>query len=797
MATLYWFAGSGTYATASNWATAAPIGSFTATCSTGSTAFTITSGTPALAVGMTIKNATNTIVGVIASGSNPNWVLQANAAVTATAQPMRGATISGSAPNSATPDNVVFDANASGVGYTVTIGATFTAQDFTVSGGTVTFTGTQTTNFRGNISFAGSTTTWSNTGSFTIVPTTASVTIGLNTGGTSINATVVFNGVATATLRLDSAVTLSSGRSFTLSGGTLSLNNFGLSCSTFSTSTATAKTINFGSSGTITVFGSGTVFNLTTGTGPVTISGAGSRNVSVTNATTTAVTVNPGTRTESDAISFTFSGLAYQLTLTAGNYNSLNFSGYIGQLQNTAITVYGDYTLGTGGQTFAATITNGTTFASTNATTRNIRSNGKIIPFPLIFNGVGGSWSLFDALTCSNIATGVTWTNGSINLNNNNLTLNEFILPSTAATFTFGTGKVIIDSTSGTSNVSGGSGVTYATATSIYNFVGTVNSHTIGLGFTGTNVPSIGLPASAGIINLSGSANLDTTGFTGTLSLTSPTLYNTIITPSITTLNASGTLTFATTTASNTTVSVSNALGGTSTALVFNAQSGRSITLQSNITIGNTRNTSFTGAGTVNLNGFTLTTGTVLGSGGSITMNNGIIVVVRDDVAVGGPVWVDNAPSKVDFNDATGSIQFSASSPKSMDTNTTSVLPTIAQTGSGNFTLTNTNGTALNVTNISSTGGAVFLGQALTFYFTNFTLSGCAFSSANVGVRSTVSKSSGTVSVSNLTISGINAVGGAIWNAFTSNGNVNGGSNSGWNFTAIAGAVNSAFFLLF
>jgi len=179
-------------------------------------------------------------------------------------------------------------------------------------------------------------------------------------------------------------------------------------------------------------------------------------------------------------------------------------------------------------------------------------------------------------------------------------------------------------------------------------------------------------------------------------------------------------------------------------------------------------------------------------------MSNGTIVVLRDDVANGGAVWADSAPGKVDFNDTTGSIQFSSSTVKSMDTDTTSVLPTIAQTGTGSFTLLNSiqsvlNG--LNVTDISSTGGNVLLGQGLTFYFTNFTLSGCSLSTPNVTTGATVSKTSGTVSVTNLTISGINATGGAIWNAFTSNGNVDGGNNSGWNF--VAAVAQTAAFLAF
>jgi hypothetical protein len=694
--------------------------------------------------------------------------------------------------------SISFNINAGNYALTF-LGSAHAAKNVNFTGFNGSWTATSTATVYGNLTLSTGMTIVASTSVFTFAGTSGSKTI--NANGRFWNTPITFNGNgSTWTLQNNlniSANNSSAGstRAVTLSGGTLNLGTFTLYCGTFTSTTGT-RTLNFGT-GSVTTLSSGTVWNTN-----ATLTVSGTPIVNINTAAVTANTINVGTPTEANTISFVIGADLNNpnLTLTAGNYGSINLTNYTGELQNTAISVFGDYTFGAG-MSFSATITNATTFASTSGTTRIIRSNAEIIPFPIIFNGIGGSWSLFDSLNCGNTATGITWTNGNIDLNNNNLTLNEFTATATG-TFTFGTGTVIINSTSGTSNVSAGSGITYATAGSTYTFTGNVNPHTINqLGFSGTTQPKIVLPATSSSITLgSVEADINTTGFTGTLTLSgSAKLYNTTITSGLT-LNASGVLTFATTTASDTAVSIIPTLATTATALNFSAQSGRSITLQTNITIGSTRNTFFGGAGTTNLNGFTLTTGTVLGNSGSITMNNGNIIVTRDDSANGGPVWVDNVPGKVDFNDATGSIQFSSSSPKSMDTDTTSVLPTIAQTGTGNFTLTNTNGTVLNglnVNNISSTGGAVSLGQALTFYFTDFTLSGCILTSTNNLIRSTVSKTSGTVSVNNLTISGIRATGGAVWNAFTSNGNVDGGDNSGWNFSSVVSAVNSAFFLLF
>jgi hypothetical protein len=53
--------------------------------------------------------------------------------------------------------------------------------------------------------------------------------------------------------------------------------------------------------------------------------------------------------------------------------------------------------------------------------------------------------------------------------------------------------------------------------------------------------------------------------------------------------------------------------------------------------------------------------------------------------------------------------------------------------------------------------------------------------------RATLSQASGTVNASYLTIKDINATGGATWNAFATNNNVNAGNNLGWDFAVQLG----------
>jgi hypothetical protein len=55
--------------------------------------------------------------------------------------------------------------------------------------------------------------------------------------------------------------------------------------------------------------------------------------------------------------------------------------------------------------------------------------------------------------------------------------------------------------------------------------------------------------------------------------------------------------------------------------------------------------------------------------------------------------------------------------------------------------------------------------------------------STSAGVQAILSQSGGTVNANNLTIKDISAIGGATWNAYTTNNNVDAGNNLGWDFS--------------
>jgi hypothetical protein len=87
-------------------------------------------------------------------------------------------------------------------------------------------------------------------------------------------------------------------------------------------------------------------------------------------------------------------------------------------------------------------------------------------------------------------------------------------------------------------------------------------------------------------------------------------------------------------------------------------------------------------------------------------------------------------------------------------------------------TLTLTNGTLKLKSGVTSTVGAFATSGTNQKYL----------QSSTTGTQATISDPSGTNDVSYLTIQDINATGGATWNSFTSNQNVNAGNNAGWDF---------------
>ncbi|MGV0954738.1 MAG: hypothetical protein ACOYBR_10530, partial [Fluviibacter sp.] len=210
--------------------------------------------------------------------------------------------------------------------------------------------------------------------------------------------------------------------------------------------------------------------------------------------------------------------------------------------------------------------------------------------------------------------------------------------------------------------------------------------------------------------------------------------------------------------------------------------------LQDALTMGSTIDVAITN-GTLDLNGKTLTTGTFTTNAGTkdLTFNGGTLVCVIG--SIGGGVNAFNNANPTGFTTTAGTgvgaISLTGGATKTFVGGGSVFNCTINNAGSGALTISGAN-TFANITNTVQPAAVRFT-AGTTNTFAAFSLSGTlgnpvTIGSTSAGSQHTLSKASGTVSVSYCTISDSVATGGATWNAFTTNGNVDGGNNTGWIF---------------
>ena len=365
----------------------------------------------------------------------------------------------GGATVPSTTDTVIFDSASnvagSGASYTCTRITTSTVQGIQManpSAGTVTFAGSSAI----GISTVGLTITgtvnWTNTGTLTFSGAVSAV---CNTGTTTITNPVVVNG---STVTLNGNFSTSS--SFTLTNGTIALSTFTLTASTANISGTSNRTFNFGT-GVLNLTGNNsTIFTATTQTG-LTVSGTPTINCSYSGATGTR-TITPG----AIATTFNFNITAGTdiVILTAGRFNNLTFTGFSGTLSAStgALSIYGNLVMS---PTMTQSATGIITFAST-TTGKTITSAGEILP-AIVFDGVGGGWTLSDAL---NVGTNsITVTNGDFDTGNFSVTAGTLSSSNNnVRSITLGTSTVTL---SGTQPINFSSAfLTFSAASSSINF---------------------------------------------------------------------------------------------------------------------------------------------------------------------------------------------------------------------------------------------------------------------------------------------------------------------------------------
>ena len=321
--------------------------------------------------------------------------------------------------------------------------------------------------------------------------------------------------------------------------------------------------------------------------------------------------------------------------------NDIDFTGFTGTLLNNAYTVGGNCT-------FSSTMsmptgTAGITFSpqSKNVT---IKTNGAILNCPVNFNSVNGfSATLQDALNLGVDSTSTfTLSSGTLDFNNYNLTAATFnsnssnirYLKNCATITLLNSGVTIWDTTTTTGLTIDGTPIINCT------YSGAVGTRTISSGIlpSPAQIPTINISAGADIIVLPGAVNnINFTGFAGIWNNAAITLYGNLTLSSGMTLGAgTNTMTFANITGINTgTKTITTAAKTLDFPVTFNGL-GLTYNLQDAMTIGATRTLTLT-AGTVNTQGFNLTTGLMNVSGTTYrTLNMGTGVLTLSGV---GTVW--------------------------------------------------------------------------------------------------------------------------------------------------------------
>jgi hypothetical protein len=344
-------------------------------------------------------------------------------------------------------DNVFFDANSNvlATAFTVTMANNpRVCNDFTASGldGTMTLAGSNIgLTVSGSLTFPTTNFTRTYTGTTTFNATTTGKTI--TTNGVAFGSATLFDGVGGGWVLQDAmSISGTNATTTTLTNGTLDLQSYTLSTGRFDSNNSNTRTIAFGT-GQISCTGTGTVWTTSTVTGLTT---TGTQVVNVTSTGSSSITVNAGSLSEANSISYNFTGGTYALTfLSVGGHGvrNLDFTGYAGTWGSTSLTnvnIYGNLKISSG-----MTLTAGTgtwTFGATSGT-KTITTNAKTIDRPIIFNGVGGTWQLQDALTMGSTRT-ATLTNGTLDLFGKTLTVGtRFTTATGTKNLTFNGGTLV------------------------------------------------------------------------------------------------------------------------------------------------------------------------------------------------------------------------------------------------------------------------------------------------------------------------------------------------------------------
>jgi hypothetical protein len=629
----------------------------------------------------------------------------------------------------------------------INIGAIAEANTFDVSipatAGNFTFTFTSST-YR-NLTFANATYTVANVqlsiyGNVSIGGTSPTFTGGLNewrfisasatqtinTGGETLDFPIRVNG-ANNTLQLQSDVTIGSTRILEFSDGNIDLQSYTLSVGFFNSAVSTTRSILFGT-GKIRLTGTGTVWNTSTVTN-FTCTGT---NRIVEPALGAAQTINTAAIAEANTFDISVPATAgnFTLTFTAnGTFRNITFANATYTVANTAISIFGNLSVGGTSPTFTAG-TNAWTFASA-AGTQQITTNGETLDFPITINGANNTLQLQDALTIGPTRT-LTLTDGTLDLQSFTLTLGLFSSSnSNTRTIAFGTGKMVFNGTvtatswttatvtnltiTGSKNIESTAPIAANTKTFTFGAIPEASA----LNFTVITGGSTGIVAPGGNIN-----NLTLQNASYTFTPGGPSVFgNLLVSGTSPVFTSSSTVTMAATSGTKTITTNGDSID----APIQISGVGGTFQIEDALTLGTTRTFTFT-AGTLNLQSYTLTTGSFASSNSNArTLNFGT-----------GKIVVTATGSSTPLNMAT-STNFVATGTKLIEFPLNGVGTKTFAGGTGS-----TEANKLNVSVVAGTSGGSF---SFTNHFNDITFE---------NVSCTISPVSAAVIYGNLTIGGTN-----------------------------------------
>jgi hypothetical protein len=720
-------------------------------------------------------------------GGSGSWTNSATANWAATSGGATGA----SAPTSV--DDVIFD-NLSNVGttiFTVTVSTSAVCRNISFGSGAtaldavMTLAGSAAWSIYGTMTLVSTNLTLTYNGTITWASTTTGQTI--TTAGKTFSGSFTFNGVGGG-WTLQDALAIQGNSGFNLLAGAVNTNN-------------QTVTLTGGSSGFIT---SGTATrSLTLGTSTVSCSGI-----------ITAWNVSATT-------GFTLSAASSTITLTgAGNpfvgggltYNTVNANG------NGSVTI-------DGANTITTLNLNGTNITSVALNAANI----------------------ITTLNCTSVTTtgiftfslGADQTFTTLNLSTASVIRRIFLQSPT-----IGTTRTITSTTRTVSNVDfrditfaglplvgtslgdcgGNSNITFDTPKTVYwNLAGAQNYSATAWALLSGGIPAlVNFPLAqdtaifddtgsvTGTITVNASWNIGTLNITKTGAMTLatgttiPQIHKDLTLNAATTLSGTGTINFY---GRNTTQTITSNGVSFTQPIILNAQ-GSTVNLGSSFTSGNTFSAS---RGTFDTSNYNFTSTTFSSVGASVRS----IVFGTSTISLTGTGTV--------WNTSTGAAitSFSAASSTINLTNGTATARTFSAGNVtsyvfGNLGINGVTGSSTTTISGGAVGGghtfntissnktvahSIIFGSLITYYVSNFTLTGTAgniitITSNSAGSATTLSKSSGTVSCDYLSLKDSAATGGASWYAGANSTNVSG--NTGWIFTAPPVTANtSSFFLMF